>query len=229
MSWWRKGIVCVHPFRIARMLCCAMPWSPLKQWEPLKTAWSTQKSPGDLVKEAPNFSPLAWPLSNRRVCRKMSGTPIWDALSPDLTFQSWGSAGQPIPMSVNHFFLGHYILKPSFFKAQICFLVISFCLCTKKYICLLFCPCSFPFLEQGVGIKREKLAMSLWDSRALMGWLPKGDLTQLPFLREENPKLTLRERYSPRSSHLPSDTGQGDRSVPLAQDILCLPLWIPFP
>lgn len=65
---------------------------PLKQGDPLKTAWSAQKSPED-VKEAPDFSPLAWPMSKGRDCRKMLGTPSWGALSPGPTSQSWGSAG----------------------------------------------------------------------------------------------------------------------------------------
>lgn len=146
----------------------------------------------------------------------MLGTPSWGALSPGPTSQSWGSAGgdpQPIPMSVNYSFLGHHILKPPFFKAQIWSSLLG---SAQKSTCACFLPLLLSFLEQGVEIKREKLAVSPWDSRALMGQLPKGDLTQLHFIREENPKLMLRERHSPRSSHLPSDTGWGDRNVPFS-------------
>lgn len=35
-------------------------------------------------------------------------------------------------------------------------------------------------------MKREKQVVSPWDRRALMGLLPKGDLTQLPSAGEEN-------------------------------------------
>lgn len=135
-----------------------------------------------------------------------------------------GGDPQPIPMSVKYSFLGHHILKPPFFKAQIWSSLLG---SAQKSTCACFLPLLLSFLEQGVEIKREKLAVSPWDSRALMGQLPKGDLTQLHFIREENPKLMLRERHSPRSSHLPSDTRWGDRNVPFSTGH-CLPLWIPF-
>lgn len=43
-------------------------------------------------------------------------------------------------------------------------------------------------------MKREKLAMPPWDSRALMVLLPKRDLTQLRFIMEETPAVKSKLR-----------------------------------
>lgn len=53
---------------------------PLNRGIWLKIAFSAQKSPGDIVEEAPDFSPLAWPLSKGGVCRNMLGVPYSQTL-----------------------------------------------------------------------------------------------------------------------------------------------------
>lgn len=46
------------------------------------------------------------------------------------------------------------------------------------------------FFEQGEEqMRREKLVVPPWDRRVLMALLPKGGLTQLRFIREENPAV----------------------------------------
>lgn len=68
-------------------------------------------------------------------------------------------------------------------------------------------------------MKREKLVMSPWDSRALMVLLPKRDLTQLHFIMEENPAVKSKPRLFtqewPATKYL--------------QDLLHLLLWVPSP
>lgn len=68
-------------------------------------------------------------------------------------------------------------------------------------------------------MKREKLAESPWDSRALMVLLPKGDLTQLRFIREENPAVKSK----------PKLFTQQWAATKYLQDLLRLLLWVPSP
>lgn len=55
------------------------------------------------------------------------------------------------------------------------------------------------FLELGEEqMTREKLVVSPWDSRALLVLLPKADLTQISFSREEKPAVKSKPRFLPQ-------------------------------
>lgn len=129
---------------------------------------------GSRVLRAPGFSPQS---STPCVAKFYSkeGSPV--RCSPVLP-QVTGNGGDPSALCWD--VSRHFNLKVTLFSGPDLPHAIYFLLFSVQKVQHLLSSS-----EQGERMKWEKQVVSPWDRSALMGSLPKGDLTQLHFAREE--------------------------------------------